>query len=211
MMMSYRVPVTVQRRLMPSAVPSPVKFPVQPMAHGLRSDVVAWWVATKKDRAGMSSSFVAAFAIRYLLVILFFPFSALDKILDFRGAVAQAKQQVPVESAAKLLIVAGLAVEIFMPLGILSGIADRLAAFILAGYCGVTALLWKQFWRPGDFWRVGESNGRALFWDFLKNFSLAGGFLLITFGTTAATIGDFVSHPLASSHPYSTDKVLAKP
>ena len=144
-------------------------------------------------------------------MILFFPFSALDKILNFRGAVAQAQERVPVERAARLLILAGLCVEIFMPLGILTGIADRLAAFILAGYCGVTALLWKQFWRPGDFWHAGDSKGRALFWDFLKNFSLAGGFLLITFGTSAISVGDFLADPLASSHPYASDKVHAAP
>jgi putative oxidoreductase len=73
----------------------------------------------------------------------------------------------------------------------------------MAGYCGVTALLWKQFWRPGDFWRPGKSQGRELFWDFLKNLSLAGGFLLITFGTTVATVDAFLSDPLASSHPYT--------
>jgi putative oxidoreductase len=75
----------------------------------------------------------------------------------------------------------------------------------MAFYCAVTALLWKQFWTPGDFWRAGESQGRALFWDFLKNFSLAGGFLLIAFGTTAATAGDFIAHPLSSSHPYAQE------
>ena len=31
-----------------------------------------------------------ALAIRIALVLLFLPFSALDKVLDFRGAVAQA-------------------------------------------------------------------------------------------------------------------------
>ena len=69
-----------------------------------------------------------------------------------------------------------------MPLAILTGTADRAAAFILAGYCMVTALLWKQFWTPGDFWRAGDSKARNLFWDFLKNFSLAGGFLVLTIG-----------------------------
>jgi putative oxidoreductase len=154
----------------------------------------------------MALSFAVALAVRCLLVILFLPFSALDKILNFRGAVAQAKEQAPSQGAARLLILAGLCVEIVMPLGIVTGTADRLAAFILAGYCGVTALLWKQFWRPGDFWRDGQSEGRTLFWDFLKNFSLAGGFLLITFGTNAATVADFVAHPLASSHPYAFAK-----
>ncbi len=88
-----------------------------------------------------------------------------------------------------------------MSLGILTGIADRFAAFVLAGYCGVTALLWKQFWKPGDFWSGGK--GRELFWDFWKNLALAGGFLLVTFGTGAATVETFVSHPFASSKPYS--------
>jgi putative oxidoreductase len=158
------------------------------------------------EKEPMALSFAVALAVRCLLVILFLPFSALDKILDFRGAVAQAKEQVPSEGTARLLILAGLFVEIVMPLGVLTGIADRLAAFILAGYCGLTALLWKQFWRPGDFWRHGQSEGRMLFWDFLKNFSLAGGFLLITFGTNAAAVEDFVAHPLASSHPYAIAK-----
>ena len=69
---------------------------------------------------------------------------------------------------ATLLILAGLFVEIVMPLGILTGTADRLAALVMAGYCMVTALLWKQFWKPGDFWQAGDSRARGLFWDFLK-------------------------------------------
>lgn len=151
----------------------------------------------------MTLTLAVTVAVRYLLVVLFFPFSALDKILNFGGAVAQAQEQVPLRAAAVALILAGLFVEIVMPLAILTGVADRLAAFILAGYCGVTALLWKQFWRPGDFWHRGPSKARDLFWDFLKNVSLAGGFLLITFGTGPAGIARIVAHPLSSSHPYA--------
>jgi putative oxidoreductase len=136
-------------------------------------------------------------------VILFFPFSALDKIINFNGAIGQARQAVASKGAATFLIFIGLGVEILMPVCILSGVVDRLAAFILAGYCGVTALLWKQFWYPGDFWHAGTSKGRNLFWDFLKNFSLAGGFLLITFGTTSTTAERFFHDPLSSSHPYT--------
>ncbi|HKH80227.1 MAG TPA: hypothetical protein VKA03_01180 [Methylovirgula sp.] len=33
-------------------------------------------------------SVAIAFGVRLLLVLLFLPFSALDKILDFRGAIA---------------------------------------------------------------------------------------------------------------------------
>ena len=152
----------------------------------------------------MDWDFAVALTIRYLLVALFFPFSALDKILNFKGAVAQAREVAPTEGTAAALILAGLCVELLMPIGILTGVADRFAALVMAGYCGATALLWKRFWEPGDFWRAGESRARGLFWDFLKNFSLAGGFLLITFGTGAGTVGDFFANPFASSHPYTT-------
>ncbi len=143
-------------------------------------------------------SIAVALATRYLLVVLFFPFSALDKIINFKGAVAQAKEAVSVDSLAVALILAGLAVEIFMPLAVVTGIADRLAAFILAGYCGVTALLWKQWWQPGDFWQSGDSKGRNLFWDFLKNFSLVGGFLLLAFGLHAGHLSSatHLGHPI---------------
>ena len=76
-------------------------------------------------------SIAVVLAVRYLLVVLFFPFSALDKIIGFRGAVGQAAEAVGKGGFAVGLVLAGLAVEIFMPLGILTGIADRLAAFIL--------------------------------------------------------------------------------
>src|SRR5215469_865927 len=150
----------------------------------------------------MTLSIVVTFAIRLLLVVLFFPFSALDKIVNFRGAVAQARQSVKVEAVAKLFIVGGLCIEIFMPLAILTGVADRPAALVLAGYCCITALLWKQFWKPGDFFHAGQSQARDLFWDFLKNFSLAGGFLLLALGTTSQQVSDFFTHPLLSTQPY---------
>ena len=147
-------------------------------------------------------SIVLTAAIRIVLVLLFFPFSALDKILNFRGAVAQARIAAPSRAVAVGLIVLGLGVEIFMSLGVVTGIADRACALVLAGYCGVTALLWKQFWKPGDFWASSSGQGRSLFWDFLKNFALGAGFLLITFGTDARSVRLFVAHPLSSSQPY---------
>ena len=156
-----------------------------------------------------SAGIVIAFGVRLLLVALFLPFSALDKILNFRGAVGQARQATSSRSLATGLILAGLTVEIVMSLGILTGIADRAAAFVLAGYCGVTALLWKQFWKPGDFWSGGR--GRELFWDFWKNFALAGGFLLVTFGTSAGSVGTFFADPLASTYPYAVTRSEVRP
>jgi putative oxidoreductase len=142
-------------------------------------------------------------AIRIVLVLLFFPFSALDKILNFKGAVAQAREVTSSRGVATGLIVMGLGVEIFMSLGVVTGFADRACALVLAGYCGVTALLWKQFWKPGDFWASSTGHGRSLFWDFLKNFALGAGFLLITFGANARSAHDFLMHPMASSQPYN--------
>lgn len=144
---------------------------------------------------------LAVLAVRILLVLLFFPFSALDKILNFRGALAQARE-IASGGLAVVLVLLGLAVEIVMPLGVLTGTADRAAGFVLAGYCIVTALLWKQFWKPGDFWAGGDSKGRTLFWDFLKNVSLAGGFLLLVVGAHGG-FGSFLANPLASSQPYA--------
>lgn len=149
-------------------------------------------------------SIVIAAMVRIVLVLLFLPFSALDKILNFSGAVGQASEIVANPLLARVFIFAGLAVEIFMSLGVITGRHDRLCAFVLAGYCAVTALLWKQFWRPGDFWSDNAGSARGLFWDFLKNFALAGGFLLITFGTGAPSVHEFFEHPLSSTNPYAS-------
>jgi putative oxidoreductase len=152
----------------------------------------------------MTLSIALAAAIRIFLVLLFLPFSALDKLLNFRGAVTQAREVTRSSTFATCLIVIGLCVEVFMSVGIITGFADRICAFVLAGYCGTTALLWKQFWKPGDFWSSNTGQGRTLFWDFLKNLALGAGFLLIMFGTSASAIDQLIAHPQASSHPYQT-------
>lgn len=148
---------------------------------------------------GISLIFVA----RCLLVVLFLPFSALDKILNFNQAVGQASAAVFPRAVGKTLIVAGFGVEVLMSLAILTGFADRFAALILAGYCVVTAVLWKQFWKRPDFRLIGPSRGRETFWDFLKNLALAGGFLMLAFGTNASGVRHFLEAPFASSHPYA--------
>ena len=151
----------------------------------------------------MTVSDVVVLFVRYGLVVLFFPASALDKIFGFEGAVKQAGEVFSNRTVAIALILAGLFVELVMPLGILTGVADRLAAFVMAGYCAVTAVLFKRFWEPGDFWSKGDSKGRTLFWDFLKNFSLASGFLLITVGIDGHAWSTFLHDPFGSTHPYA--------
>jgi putative oxidoreductase len=148
-------------------------------------------------------SALIAFGIRCLMVALFLPFSALDKILNFGQAVEQAEEVIPGKWPATLLILGGLGVEIVMSMAVLTGVADRLAALVLAVYCIVTALLWKRFWMVRNFRLRGRRADRTLYWDFLKNLAVAGGFMLLAFGPDAEGAKHFFADPLASSHPYS--------
>lgn len=147
-------------------------------------------------------SVIAVLMARCLLVALFLPFSALDKLLNFGAASVQARQAVSSVVFARFLILGGLCIEIFCSLSILTGIADRLAAFILGPYCLVTAVLWKQFWAIPGFSLRGPGGHRELFWDFLKNLALCGGFLLLAFGGRAGGAAQFFAHPMLSSSPY---------
>lgn len=148
-------------------------------------------------------SIVAIVITRCLLVLLFLPFSALDKVLNFEDAVGQAAQAARSRQFATLLIVAGFCIEVLMSAAVVSGIFDRLAGFVLALYCILTALLWKQFWRAPDFRLRGPSHGRDLFWDFWKNLAVAGGFLLLALGSSARAVHSFWHDPLSSTHPYA--------
>jgi putative oxidoreductase len=149
-------------------------------------------------------SFLVVVAVRCLLILLFLPLSALDKVLNFRAAVDQASLATASRALATLLIRIGFGIEVRMSLAILTGIFDRPAALILAAYSIVTALLWKQFWKAPDFRLRGQSRGRELFWDFLKNLAVAGGLLVLAVGTDAAAVHRFWHDPLGSTHPYST-------
>jgi putative oxidoreductase len=141
---------------------------------------------------------ILVFCTRLLLILLFFPFSALDKVVNFSSALVQARAHAPNRAFASLLIAAGFCVEVFMSLGVLTGIADRACAVVLGVYCLVTAVLWKQFWRGPDFRLFGPSQSREMFWDFLKNFAVAGGFFVLALGQNAATVDDFLAAPFAS-------------
>lgn len=154
-------------------------------------------------RAHNMVSLVVSLLIRLALVALFLPFSALDKVLNPGTAVDQAQGTVHSRTLAWILIGLGLFVEVAMSLAVISGVFDRLAAVILAGYCVVTALLWKQFWKADDFRLKGPSKGREVFWDFLKNLAVAGGFLILATGGTAQGVQHLITHPLSSSQPYA--------
>lgn len=140
--------------------------------------------------------------IRICLVVLF-PFSALDKILDWNGAMKQAKSSFLPAAAAPVLLVLAIVVELVTPFCIVIGWHDRLAAFVLAGFCVASAVLYHNFWNYPDFWIKGDSKARSHFWDFLKNFGLVGGLLLVTFGASLVPAGQVASHPLSSTSIYS--------
>ncbi|RZI76845.1 MAG: DoxX family membrane protein [Pseudomonas sp.] len=150
----------------------------------------------------MTAAIVAAFLVRCVMVLLFLPFSALDKLLGFGHAVGQARQVFQPRWLARGVVLAGLAIEVVCSLGVVTGVADRAAAFVIVGYCVATALLFKRFWAPGDFWSNPDGQGRGLFWDFLKNLALGAGFLLLVVGTDGSGLQPFLDAPFASSQPY---------
>ena len=76
-------------------------------------------------------SMAMAFAARALLVALFLPFSALDKILNFKAAVGQAAEAIPSRRWRGSRSSPGCGVEVVMSLAVLTGVADRMAATIL--------------------------------------------------------------------------------
>lgn len=145
----------------------------------------------------------AAPLLARIFLVALFPFSALDKIVYWNDALKQAKSSfIP---AGAVLVIVAIAIELVTPACILIGWHDRLAAFVLAGFCVVTAVLYHPFWTFPDFWTPGDSKGRRHFWDFLKNFGVAGGLLLIVMVADFAPATTVIQHPLSStSRPAST-------
>lgn len=121
-----------------------------------------------------------------ICLVAMFPFSGLDKILHWKAAYRQASSSdLP---GPGVLLLLGMAVEFVTPVCIVGLWHARIAAFILAGFCVITALLYHQFWTFPDFWAPDDSVARSHFWDFLKNFGLAGGLIFVVLGLSAAPI-----------------------
>jgi len=115
--------------------------------------------------------------IARLCLVLIFPFSALNKVFDYQAAMDQAAHgwiPLPAPMAALLLVLGGI-LEVVGPICILLGVYRRQAALLFVFYVIATAVLFKNFWGfpfNSDAWNQN-------FWEFLKNFGLAGGFLYI--------------------------------
>ncbi len=91
-----------------------------------------------------------------------FPFSFLDKILNWDAAAKQRRSRCRCSSA--------MAVELLTP-PMMFGICDGIAAFILAGYCAVTGIVYHNFWTYPRFWSP-DSEGYPHVWDFFKGSSV---------------------------------------
>jgi len=118
---------------------------------------------------------------RACLVVLF-PFSAIDKVVNWDQALKQANSG-PIPGGPALLT-AAIAVEAITPICILTGRKDRAAASVLAAFCVATAVLYHPFWTYPDLTAKNQSKGRDELWEFLKNFGLVGGLLMVVFGDT---------------------------
>ena len=115
--------------------------------------------------------------IARLCLVLIFPFSALDKIINHQSAMAQAGHgliALPPSLAALLLVLGGM-LEVIGPLCILLGFYRRQAALLFIFYVVVTAVLFHNFWS----FPFNSEPWTENFWPFLKNLGLAGGFLYI--------------------------------
>ena len=132
--------------------------------------------------------------LRIMLVALF-PFSALDKVVNWRKAAEQADAG----ALTPVLLIAGILIETITPVCIVTGWFDRVAAFVLAGFCAVTAVLYHQFWTYRDFWRFRPGEGLEHFWEFLKNFGLVGGLGIVMLAPRTLPLSEAVQRPLAST------------
>jgi len=94
----------------------------------------------------VSPEVVAVFVLRAGLVALFMPFSVFYMTTRFRSARAHAATAGVGLSTATVMTVAAIALKTVASIGVLTGVADRLCAVMLALFCLATAFLYKKFW-----------------------------------------------------------------
>ncbi len=147
----------------------------------------------------MTNLTLAADVIARICLVAMFPFSAIEKIWDWDDSLAQTNSA-GMPGGGRLMLIAAIMVEVVTPVLIVIGLWDRTAAAVLAGFCVVTAFLYHPFWASSDFWVKGvPSKGREHFWQFLKNFGLVGGLLLVVFAGVLADPVEVARHPLTST------------
>ena len=136
-----------------------------------------------------------------IFIVWIFPFSFLDKVVNWDAAVKQASSSWLPGGAA--LLYPAMAVELLTPPMIVFDIYGGIAAFVLAGYCAITGIVYHNFWSYPRFWS-SDSEGYPHVWDFFKNFGLVGGLIFVMlasgfFGAAAKDIEDVAAlqpHPV---------------
>ena len=105
----------------------------------------------------------AAPVIAKILIVLIFPFSGIDKIINWKAALKQANSSF-MPGGAILLRLAQI-VEFVTPVCIVFNWYAGLAAIVLAGYCAITGILYHNFWSYPRFWSADSeapARGRNL-------------------------------------------------
>jgi putative oxidoreductase len=114
--------------------------------------------------------------IARIFIVWIFPFSFIDKIINWDNALKQATSSwLP---GGPVLLILAMIVELCTPPMIVLGFYDGIAAFVLAGYCAVTAIVYHAFWSYPRFWSP-QSEGYPHIWDFFKNFAVIGGLIIV--------------------------------
>jgi putative oxidoreductase len=115
-----------------------------------------------------------------IFIVLIFPFSCLDKIINWDHALKQVYSGwLP---GGPVLLILAIIVELVAPLMIVFRFYDGIAAFILAGYCVVTGIVYHNFWSYPRFWSP-ESEGYPHVWEFLKNVAIVGGLIFVMYSS----------------------------
>jgi len=115
-----------------------------------------------------------------IFIVSIFPFSFIDKVVNWDNALKQATSSwLP---GGSILLILAMIVELLTPPMIVFGFYDGIAAFILAGYCVITAIVYHAFWIYPRFWSP-QSEGYPHIWDFFKNFGLIGGLIFVMFAS----------------------------
>ena len=96
-----------------------------------------------------------------------------------------------------ILLDVAIAVEAIAPVCIVTGRLARPAAGVLTAFAPRPPCCITRFWTHDDLLARGTSTGREEFWEFLQNFGLVGGLLLVVLGRELDSVAEVVHHPLA--------------
>jgi putative oxidoreductase len=134
-----------------------------------------------------------------IFIVWIFPFSFLDKVINWDNAMKQATSSwLP---GGPVLLILAMIVELCTPPMIVFDFYAGIAAFVLAGYCAVTAIVYHNFWAYPRFWSP-QSEGYPHIWDFFKNFGLVGGLIYVMYATGfIQTVGGDIERAAALTHP----------